>query len=332
MANNAPDYVMTVRSLESNGSFGSDVNSDATFVEVPQGHSDYGQTMVVGKDAWYSQVIGAAKWTNAASGAARGDILFIVHGYNMSTAEVLDRHRRIRRDLETLSFKGVIVSFDWPTEQAAIAYMRDRHAAKETAFRLVDEGIAQLAARQTPTCSINIHILCHSTGALVLREAFDDADDTQLPNSSWNVSQIIFAAGDVSSISMSDSDCGAEAVYRHCIRLTNYSNHYDEALDLSNVKRVGTAPRVGRIGLPDDAPAKAVNVDCTAYYHSLDTNDVVSKADQPEGRVGCASHSWYFGNRVFAIDLFQTIIGVDRSLPDTREPTATTDRFVLIRP
>jgi len=32
---------------------------------------------------------------------------------------------------------------------------------------------------------MNIHVLGHSTGAYVLTEAFDDADDTNLANSAW---------------------------------------------------------------------------------------------------------------------------------------------------
>jgi hypothetical protein len=37
-------------------------------------------------------------------------------------------------------------------------------------------------------------------------------------------------------------------------------------LKLSNVKRIGVAPRAGRVGLPESAPAKAVGVDCGARF------------------------------------------------------------------
>lgn len=37
-------------------------------------------------------------------------------------------------------------------------------------------------------------------------------------------------------------------------------------LKLSNVKRVGVAPRAGRVGFPESAPAKAVGVDCGASF------------------------------------------------------------------
>ena len=148
-------------------------------------------------------------------------------------------------------------------------YPPDCHRAKATAFQLVSDGIAYLSGQQTPSCTTNVHVLGHSTGAYVIREAFDDADDTGLPNDSWSVSQVIFAAGDVSSGSMSADNSSSESIYRHCVRLTNYFSRHDEALDLSNVKRLGNAPRAGRIGLPDDAPQSAVNIDCTAYYENL---------------------------------------------------------------
>ena len=95
----------------------------------------------------------------------------------MSVADVIQRHRRLKEDLMALGFKGVIASFDWPSDDKALAYVPDRHRAKESAFRLVSDGIAYLSAQQTPACTINIHVLGHSTGAYVVREAFDDADD-----------------------------------------------------------------------------------------------------------------------------------------------------------
>ncbi|MBK8965055.1 MAG: alpha/beta hydrolase [Candidatus Competibacteraceae bacterium] len=126
----------------------------------------------------------------------------------------------------------------------------------------------------------------HSTGAYVVREAFDDADDKELPNMSWAVSQIIFAAGDVSAASMATGNGDSESLYRHCVRLTNYSSRYDQALDLSNVKRLGVSPRVGRVGLPGNAPPRAVNVDCTAYYAKLadDASGVAAKTSPTASR------------------------------------------------
>ena len=244
------DFVMSVRSVE-NGAFTDEVGP-TQYLVVPRGQPLL-PMYAIAANQWYAKVLAASAWKNQ-DGEARGDILFMVHGYNMNESEVIERHRLLAQDLEALQFKGAIVSYDWPSDDKALAYLSDRHKAKITALRLMSDGIRYLSAKQTPDCPINIHVMGHSTGAYVLREAFDDADDALLANGGWNVSQVIFAAGDVSSTSMAKDDGGADAIYRHCVRLTNYSSRYDVALGISNVKRAGVAPRVGRVGLPRRLP------------------------------------------------------------------------------
>ena len=309
------DYVMSVRGVRS-GVFVPEVGT-TRFLQVPAGAGP-APDQAISASAWYKAVQAAAIWHNDL-GEPRGDLLFIVHGYNMSEKEVMDRHRQIKNGLLALNFKGVVVSFDWPSDNQALAYLPDRHRAKQSALKLVTDGIAPLSARQTPDCTTNIHLLGHSTGAYVIREAFDDADDTQVKQASWTVSQILFAAGDVSSGSMSADNAGAASIYNHCIRLTNYSNLHDSVLDISNVKRLGVAPRVGRIALPNDAPARAVNVNCSEYYVLLDSNPTVQATDEPEGIFGARSHSWYFGNKIFTRDLFCTVLGTEAGVIPTRK-------------
>ena len=312
------DYVLSVRAV-SGGAFVADVGA-TRFLQVPAG-AGVSPDQTIGASAWYNAVQTAAAWTNA-QGQPRGDLLFVVHGYNSSEADVMQRHRIVKSSLAALGFKGVVVSFDWPSDDQALAYLADRHRAKKTALKLVTDGIAALSARQKPDCAINIHLLCHSTGAYVVREAFDDADDTTLKQQGWTVSQILFAAGDISSASMSAGNPSAASVFNHCLRLTNYSNRHDAVLDISNVKRLGVAPRVGRIGLPDDAPASAIEVDCSDYYAQLTSDPAVMRHDQPGGIAGAQSHSWYFGNAIFTRDLFATIIGIEDSAMTTRRKNA----------
>ena len=309
------DYVMSVRAVRS-GRFAADVGP-SKFLVVPPG-VDPDPSHAIPAAAWYKAVRTDGAWTNSAN-EPRGDILFIVHGYNIDERDIMARHRRLRDDLLGEGFKGVVVSFDWPSDNKTLAYLEDRHRAKKTALQLVSDGIEYLSGKQTPDCTINVHVLGHSTGAYVIREAFDDADDTNLPNAAWNVSQLLFAAGDVSASSMSARSGGADAVYRHSLRVTNYSNRHDEALDLSNVKRLGLADRVGRVGLPGDAPGSAVNVDCTEYYEQLSQPGSPIGGDQPFGFSGMKSHSWYFGNRAFTKDLFATVIGIERNVVPTRQ-------------
>ena len=311
------DFILSVRASSANA-FIAKVGP-SRFLEVPE-NAMPAPDQALASGIWCKHVLDAAAWQNA-QGQPRGDILFIVHGYNNSEQDVMQRHRIMKSGLAALGFKGVVVSFDWPSDDQALAYLADRHRAKESALKLVSDGISALSKRQTPDCATNIHLLCHSTGAYVVREAFDDADDTALKQSSWTVSQILFAAGDVSSDSLSDGNPTAASIYNHCIKLTNYSNRHDAVLDISNAKRLGIAPRVGRVGLPHDAPAKAVNVDCTDYWALLTdaAHPAVAGADEPGGIVGAQSHSWHFGNALFTRDVFSTVIGIEDGVVPTRD-------------
>lgn len=321
------DYVLCVRAVR-DGEFVAEVGA-SRFLEIPEGAA-MRPDQSVRAATWYRDVQAAAQWRNAED-EPRGDVLFVVHGYNNSGADVLQRHRAVKASLAALGFKGVVVSFDWPSDDNALAYLADRHRAKTSALKLVTDGIRALAARQMPGCNINIHLLCHSTGAYVVREAFDDADDATLKQQGWTVSQILFAAGDISSASLAAGNPGTASIFNHCLRLTNYSNQHDAVLDISNVKRLGVAPRVGRVGLPDNAPVAAVEVDCTDYYARLTGDDAVMRADQPGGIEGAQSHSWYFGNAVFARDMFSTIIGLEGAVMPTRQARSAR-AWRLVRP
>lgn len=290
------------------------------YLQVPAGEAPAPAHTVTRPDAWIKRLRRASVWGRDTRVAARerGDILIFIHGYNNSQAEVMQRHDRLAADLATAGFKGVVLSFDWPSAAIALNYLEDRHDAKLCAMQLVTDGVRALAREQTPDCSINVHLLAHSTGAYVVREAFDDADDARLDNNAWSVSQVAFIGADVSAGSLAADNATSDSLYRHCARLTNYSNLYDSVLKLSNAKRLGVAPRVGRVGLPGNAPPKAVNVDCSGYFAQLDQDEAVRAADQGAA-IGSFPHSWHIGNRVFARDLFEVLRGdLDRSVIPTR--------------
>jgi esterase/lipase superfamily enzyme len=310
------DYIFTVRRVRK-GAFTNEPGS-TYFLKVPENSADIDPTHQIGSagsgmpDKWAREVMAHAKsGVNPRTGEPKGDILIYVHGFNTPTSTMLERHRLIRKGVEKHGFEGVVVSFDWPSASSALNYLEDRSDAKQTARYLVDAGIAAFAERQTPDCEINMHLLAHSMGAYVVREAFDDADDRPaIAANSWSVSQVMLVSGDVSTSSLTDGNPKTSSLYRHCVRLTNYSNPFDAALSLSNIKRVGVSPRVGRVGLPSDAPGKAVEVDTGTYYeankHKFDhlPND---------------SHTWYFWDDTFMRDVTETVKGdVDRNRIVTR--------------
>jgi hypothetical protein len=286
------------------------------YLKVPKGELPKpGHAISEGR--WSKELRAAATWgrDGRRDNQARGDLLIFVHGYNNDLRIIRDRHEQLERDLMAIGFKGAVMTFCWPSDDSALNYLEDRHDAKTSAMQLVSDGIRILSEQQTPDCTVNIHLLGHSTGAYVIREAFDDADDTALPNSGW---------------SMSDGNSSTDSLYRHCYRLTNYHSKHDSALKLSNAKRAGIAPRVGRVGMPEDAPGKSVDVDCSEYFGQLCEDEAMQAEDQL-AKYGSFDHSWHIGNKVFTADLFETLKGdLDRGVIPTRRAEAD-GRLVLVR-
>ncbi len=270
------------------------------YLEVPAGEIP-NPTHAVPRKQFVDAVLDDAQGS-ATDDDCSGDIAVFVHGFNTSVEELIDRHRQFRAALAEAGFDGALLSFDWPSADVAINYLEDRIDAKLSAFRLVSDGIALLVRRQFLDCDFRLHVIAHSMGAFVVREAFDDADDRPgIAATNWTVSQICFVGADVSSASLSARDARSRSLYRHCTRLTNYQNPYDRILKLSNVKRAGVAPRAGRRGLPDNAPQKGVNVNCAEHF----------AANYP----GDNGHSWYFTDKTFVKDLVTTLTGgLDRSV------------------
>ena len=299
-------YVITARTRDANGQY-TDDPGPTLFLRLPDNSRDYSQAVSLPADTWANEVQATAGRVRDATGVTRGDVLVFIHGFNNTISNVLSRQSQLKQGLSAGGFGGAVVSFDWPCDDVALAYLPDRERAKQTAFQLVRDCIVVLARRQSQGgCDVNVHLLAHSTGAYVIREAFDDADDRNaIAATNWTVSQLAIIAGDISSGSMNSGSSSSDSIYRHCIRLTNYSNPYDEVLQLSNVKRVGLAPRLGRVGLPADAPAVAVNIDCGEHYESI----------KPTPAPPTLSHSWYFDDPVFTEDLAQTLNGdIDRGV------------------
>ena len=309
-------FLVTARRVRG-GAFGAEPGK-SRFLLVPDGGAP-SPAHATSRRAWTKAVLEAGHThQEPKTGADCGDIVVIVHGYNTSPEGTLELHRRLCRSLTAAGYAGAIVSFDWPSDDQALNYLEDRTDAKLTALRLVDDCISLLVAARYPACRINVHVVAHSMGAYVVREAFDDADDRPaLASANWNVSQLCFVGADVSQGSMAATDARSRSLYRHCNRLTNYSNEHDRVLKLSNIKRIGVAPRAGRRGLPPDRPATAANVDCSDHF-------AAQYADS-----GDSGHSWYFEDPVFVGDLVATLKGDDAERTTARRRVAPDGRLLL---
>ena len=315
------DLVICVRNVKA-GRFGNEPGP-TRFLKVPAGQlPEPGHA--VPRTRWAEEVIGRAEsGTDPATGQPTGDMLVFIHGFNNDQAIVMDRHRRLRSDLSSLGFTGAVVSYDWPSASSALNYLEDRSDAKQTAIRLVTDCILMFSKYQQQDCRINVHLLAHSTGAYVIREAFDDADDRpRIAAANWTVSQVMLIGADISQKSLSADNAKSSSLFRHSVRITNYANANDSVLKLSNIKRIGVAPRVGRVGLPPDAPDNCVNVDCSAYFETLDEDTAV--------HFGTFAHSWHIGDLLFTEDILHTMRGdLDRHRIPTRK---TVDGALVLHP
>lgn len=285
------------------------------FLEVPEGQPITADEKYRHKPQdWLERVQDLADGKADRRIAATGDVLVFVHGYNNSLEEIRQRHEMLQADLTAEGWRGVVVSFDWPSGTQTLNYLEDRADATETAHYLVSSGIGLIIKGQAHGCQTNVHLLGHSTGAFVIMEAFIAAEKKgEFYKNDWRIGQVGFIGGDVSARSLNTDSQWAEPMFRRIMRLTNYQNGFDDVLGVSNAKRLGTAPRAGRVGLTDGAHPKAVNVDCSDYFSALDPAAQSNK-------VGWWNHSWHIGNRVFARDLAMTLEGrIDRNYLPTRE-------------
>ncbi|MBW8812192.1 MAG: alpha/beta fold hydrolase [Caulobacterales bacterium] len=250
-----------------------------------------------------------------------GDILFLVHGFNVSHASARAFHMKCAAALAAAGWTGQLVSYDWPSDGLVFAYLPDRANARAAASALVTSGISVLEAAQQADCTVNVHVLAHSMGGFVVQQAFTWAYQDVPPD--WKVGQLMFAAADVDHSVFAAGQVSARMFVKHAGRLTAYCNRYDKALVVSNAKRLDLAPRMGRVGLPDDAPAMMCEVDCTAFFHGAYPGLGAELSPQ-------TSHCFYFDQPEFWQDVVLTLAGgIDRSVFPTREPTATPNRFIL---
>ncbi len=306
------DYIVTTRNVRS-GAFGGEPGP-VRFLKVPAAAEDYSPAdATLTPAAWAKEVIALADGDLNPNSIGRfGDVLVFIHGYNNDRGTVLRRLRLLSSDLRAEGWHGVVIAFDWPSEDNTLNYLEDRSDAAKVAVEVVRRCVTLIATGQEQGCETNIHLLGHSTGAYVIMEAFAQAEKRgELYKSDWRIGQVAFIAGDVAASTLAAGDEWAAPMFRRIMRLTNYSNPYDAVLAVSNAKRLGVSPRAGRVGLPPTPYPKATNVDCGDYFKDLDP-----EASTYEGNW---THSWHIGNRVFARDLAMTLEGaIDRSAIPTR--------------
>lgn len=319
-------YVLSVRNKIAGTEFGNNVGG-ASYLEIPDEdvipapRHDAG-----GATTWFTKILAQAMPAGSLPKDKR-DVVFFVHGYNTTSVEALKRQRLVEQRLNAQGYRCMVIGFDWPSNDNPLEYLPDRTDARDTAPILVDKGIIPFSLFSKKDCPVNVHILAHSMGTYVIREAFRHMDkmrNSDLPND-WRVGQIAFFGADLSSKCFETGNSDMIPVFNHCGRLTNYYSGYDEALAASNIKNIDFSSRVGRVGMPVDTPVpdKAVDVDCGPRFKAVPDRALLII----DGNI---THSWYLEDEVWYADLAQTLSGsTDRNSITTRHPKVGTNDFVL---
>lgn len=319
-------YVLSVRTKMAGDIFGNQVGG-ATYLEVPDTATVPLPSHTAGTaKQWMTKVMEIANPDNIPE--HQRDIVFFVHGYDTSPEESLKRQRLAELKLNEHGFRCMVIGFDWPSNEKTLDYLSDRGDALDTAPVLVRDGIIPFTIFSSKDCPVKVHVMAHSMGAFVVREAFrriDKLRDSDLAND-WRVGQIALFAADISSSCFAADNADMLPVFNHCGRLTNYYSGFDLALAASNIKNIDLSSRVGRVGMPVDTPVpnKAVDVDCGPRYQAI---------PEPKLKIlvgGFPSHSWYLEDEIWYEDLAQTLSGhTDRNYITSRHAKNGSNDFVL---
>ena len=315
------DYILSVRNILDNNTFGVELGAP-TYLQIPSDESKPlpSHHTMDGIKSWMDVV------TEDVNRSYDGNIVIFVHGFNNSSEQSLNRQRIIEAGLHNAGYNCKVIGFDWPSAESVVGYLYDREEAHNASHTLITSGLIPFIMYNKPDCSINVHLIAHSMGAYVIREAFRGVDKLRKATipSDWRIGQIIFAGGDISANCFVEDDADLESIFKHCGHLTNYFNGYDEILAVSNLKRLDLEPRVGRVGIPINATChdKAIDVDCSARYkHQFGTTLKVLDVN--------TTHAWYFNDTVWYNDLAHTLnANIDHALFPNRTAVGNND-YVL---
>jgi len=165
--------MITVRSIEG-AAFGGGLGK-ARYLNVPDGATP-APAHEVTLSAWLAAVMATFTQPPGVSGRpgpARGDALFVVHGFNQTVEAVVKLHDSIRDGVAQHGgdYLPTLISFDWPSAGTAFAYLPDLDVAAKTAVIMVNAGVRPLLRVQMLNCQVKVNALAHSMGAFVLRVA-----------------------------------------------------------------------------------------------------------------------------------------------------------------
>ena len=213
------------------------------------------------------------------------DTLIYIHGFNVTFKDGLATAARLADNLPAYPMN--VFLFSWPSDGTLfpwVSYFKDRHDAKASGlafargFLKVVDYLGEMTPQQA--CGRKIHLLAHSMGNYVLRNALQEMRKFQAGDLPRLFESIFLMAAD-------EDDDAFEVDYKLLYlpnlarRVHVYFNHEDLALEVSD-KTKANPDRLGTDGPrhPRQLPGKVTLVDCTAVVHGFEEHHYYVEKDK----------------------------------------------------
>jgi len=189
------------------------------------------------------------------------DALVFIHGYNCDFKEAAKRCAQISYDL---NFEGLSLLYSWPSEGEPLKYFVDEENIRLTRKHFKEFLLMTLSQLGVET----VHVIAHSMGNRILAETLSGIRESDLPDNSAKLRQVIFAAPDIDQETFIDL---AKTFYSDVERYTLYASTKDLPLEASGLihkyQRAGDSdPEVTIVETIDTIDAS--NVDASLMGHS----------------------------------------------------------------
>ena len=232
------------------------------------------------------------------------DVLIYVHGYGVSwrsaVASAAALQEMLNRKLGVGDKPVLVLLFSWPSDGKKIpwtSYRSDRKDAADSGLAL-GRGILKLrdylsGLSPRDYCGQNLHVLCHSMGNWVLRNAIDRILEYGGPRPLPRVLDSVFMCSPDVADSVFDNLGNSPGPMLPLLELARsvsiYHNRGDAALVVSDTTK-GNENRLGSNGAahPQSLHSRIQQVDCSEQVH------------------GVVEHSYYMVGRVNE-DIRQTV-------------------------
>jgi len=126
----------------------------------------------------------------------------------------------LQTTLREQRWRGLVIAFDWPSDNSTLNYLEDRADAAEVANRMVSDAVGMLVdASRTPNIPARSTSIC-SVIPRRLRDhgAFSQAvKQGALFKADWRVAQVALIGGDIASESLRASKRMSRPMFDRCV-------------------------------------------------------------------------------------------------------------------